>query len=34
MPSSEGMIDDVFKTDIELPLVNIQKRKSQFINEK
>jgi polysaccharide pyruvyl transferase WcaK-like protein len=30
----EGMIDDSFKTDIQLPLDNIQTWKNQFINEK
>jgi hypothetical protein len=28
------MIDDTFKTDIQLPLENIQTWKNQFVNEK
>ena len=30
----EGMIDDRFKTDIQLPLENIQAWKNQFLNVK
>jgi polysaccharide pyruvyl transferase WcaK-like protein len=30
----EGMIDDTFKTDIQLPLENIQTWKNQFVDEK